>query len=77
MSDFEAGCHGISSGKVAYIVFSESGEVERALWMCDSGDSVRCEVGRVGLGKWCEDYAAARPRVDIIESTVSQYMGEP
>ena len=75
MADSQAGYHGNSSGQVGYVVFSEPGEVERALGMCATGESVRCEVGKVGLEKWCEDYAAARPRVDIIEKTVSQYMG--
>ena len=63
-------------GRVCYVVFSQQEEVEQALMMCDSGEEVRCEVGRVGVGKWCEEYAVLRPRLDLVEKTVEKYIGE-
>lgn len=63
-------------GRICYVVFSQQEEADQALMMCDSGEEVRCEVGRVGLGKWCEEYAVSRPRLDLVEKTVEKYIGK-
>lgn len=61
---------------MCYVVFSQPKEVEQALMMCSSGEEVRCDVGRVGLGKWCEDYTASRPRLDLVERRAEKCIGK-
>ena len=61
---------------MAYVVFSQPDELDHALQMCTSGEAVRCDVERIGLGKWCEEYASARLALAALDSTVGHSVGE-
>ena len=76
MSLYVQGPESPGGGRVAYVVFSQPEELQQALHMCDGGEPVRCEVGRVGMGRWCEEYATARPTVDLLERAVERSVGE-
>ena len=60
---------------VAYVVFSQPEEVDRALQMCASGDVVRCDVTRTGMRRWCEVYASTRPAVAHLDSAAADIVG--
>ena len=64
------------TGMVAYVVFSQPEELEHALELCRIGEVVRCEVGRIGVRKWCEDYASARPVPASLDAAVRKVVGE-
>ena len=63
-------------GRVCYVVFSQPEEVEQALKLC-CGCEVHCEVGMAGLGleKWCRQYGASRPKVDLLKSSADKFVG--
>lgn len=63
-------------GRVAYVVFSQSEELDHVLVMCAGGEGVRCDIGRTGVGKWCEEYASGRPVPSTLDTTASLIVGE-
>ena len=62
-------------GRVAYVVFSQPEELERALAMCAGGEGVRCEVGVTGMASWCEEYASGRPTLTELDAAASLVVG--
>ena len=61
---------------MVYVVFSLGEELERALEMCASGEVVRCDVGSMGLSRWCEEYASSRPTPAELDSAVRKVLGK-
>lgn len=67
----------MKGGKIAYVVFSQPGELECALEMCGSNEVVRCDViGSIGITRWCEDYVRSRPTLAHLDTTVRDIVGE-
>ena len=60
---------------MAYVVFSQPEELDRALQMCTSGEAVRCDVEMTGLEKWSQEYASARLPLTVLDSMVGQGVG--
>lgn len=60
---------------MAYVVFSQSKELDQALRMCADGEAVRCDVGKLGMEKWCGEYASLRLTEAVIDRAVSCNVG--
>ena len=61
---------------MVYVVFSQPEELDQALHMCTSEQAVRCNVGRIGVERWCEEYASTRLKMTILDSAVNHGMGK-
>ena len=61
---------------MAYVVFSQPEELDRALQICTSGEAVRCDVEMTGLDKWCQEYASTRLALTALDSVVGQGVGK-
>lgn len=57
---------------VAYIVFSDKEEVATALQLASSSTTLPCNVGPVGLAKWCAEYQAQFPDPATMETAVEE-----
>lgn len=60
---------------MAYVVFSQSKELDQALRMCSDGEAVRCDVGNLGMKKWCGEYASLRLTEVVIDTAVRYSVG--
>lgn len=60
---------------MAYVVFSQSKELNQGLRMCADGQAVRCDIGKLGMGKWCEEYAVVRLTETVLNKAVSCSVG--
>ena len=67
---------GGEGGRVAYVVFSQPEEVDRALVLCAGGDRIRCDIGSTGVGKWCEGYASTRPKPTSLDAAAKLVVGK-
>jgi ribosomal RNA-processing protein 7 len=72
-ADAEGGGQG---GRVAYVVFSQPEELDRALGLCGGGEAVRCDIGTTGARKWCEDYASRRPKSTALDTAANLVVGQ-